>query len=85
MTNQKSRASHLPEHGPLDEKGREILFQMKETSSVPVFTKPAHALKSEDKTVCRQVSAQILAGNLEDTMVDTTAGFSGIVPASFCT
>ncbi len=47
-----------------NEKGREILAQMKETSSVPVFTKPAHALKLDSKTVCRQVSAQILADEI---------------------
>ena len=47
-----------------NEKGREILSQMKETSSVPVFTKPAHALKSDDKRICRQVSAQILADEI---------------------
>lgn len=47
-----------------NEKGREILAQMKEVSSVPVFTKPAHALKSENKAVFRQVSAQILADEI---------------------
>ena len=29
MTNLKSRASHLPEHGPVDENGREILSSLK--------------------------------------------------------
>ena len=29
VTNLKSRASHLPEHGPVDENGREILLSLK--------------------------------------------------------
>ena len=43
------------------EKGREILSEMKETSQIPVFTKPAHALKSSDRKVSVQASRAFLA------------------------
>ena len=39
-----------------NEKGREILTQMKEASSIPVFTKPSHPLRSKDRIVLRQAS-----------------------------
>ena len=47
-----------------DEKGRALLSDMKESSRISVFTKPAHALKSEDKVVFRQASFSYLADDL---------------------
>lgn len=47
-----------------NEKGRELLSQMKDTARIPVFTKPAHALKCGDKRVLRQSSALFLADDL---------------------
>ena len=43
------------------EKGRELLSLMKEKSTIPVFTKPAHPLKCEDALVLKQFSASALA------------------------
>ena len=45
-------------------KGRELLGQIKEKGSIPVFTKPAHALRSADVTVQRQASAAHLADEI---------------------
>ncbi len=44
-----------------NEKGREILSQMKEVGDIPVFTKPAHALRCEELSVKRQFSRASLA------------------------
>ena len=46
------------------EKGRELLSEMKDASEISVFTKPAHALKSKDKTILRQASLSYLADDL---------------------
>ena len=39
-----------------NEKGREILGQMRKASTVPIFTKPTHPLRSSDHTILRQAS-----------------------------
>ncbi len=44
-----------------DEKGRKILAQLKEKTTIPVFTKPAHTLKSKDRSVLSQASRAFLA------------------------
>ncbi len=46
------------------EKGRALLSEMKDSSEISVFTKPAHALKSKDKSVFRQASFSYLADDL---------------------
>ncbi len=44
-----------------NEKGREMLAEMKEKASIPVFTKPAHVLKCKDPAVKRQGGAAYAA------------------------
>ncbi len=46
------------------EKGREMISKSKECGSIPVFTKPAHALRSEDQGILRQASAAHLADEI---------------------
>ncbi len=45
-------------------KGREMLSEMKKTASIPVFTKPAHALQTKDPLVKRQFSREALADEI---------------------
>ena len=45
-------------------KGRDLLSQIKEKGNIPVFTKPAHALRFHDLTVQRQASAAHLADEI---------------------
>ncbi len=46
------------------ERGRELLARIRKTSEIPVYTKPVHAIKSEDAKVCRQASAALLADRI---------------------
>ncbi len=46
------------------QKGRALLGEIKEKGQIPVFTKPAHALRCEEKTVQRQASAAHLADEI---------------------
>lgn len=45
-------------------RGRELLGEIKEKGSIPVFTKPAHALRCEDAVIQRQASAAHLADEI---------------------
>ena len=45
-------------------KGRELLSQIKEKGNIPVFTKPAHALRSNNSAIQRQASAAYLADEI---------------------
>lgn len=45
-------------------RGRELLGEIKDRGSIPVFTKPAHALRSENTDVCRQASRAYLADEI---------------------
>ena len=47
-----------------NEKGREMLAEMKKASSIPIFTKPAHALQSKDPLVKKQFSKEALADEI---------------------
>lgn len=44
--------------------GRELLGRIKEEGSIPVFAKPAHALRHEDRRICRQASDAYLADEI---------------------
>ncbi len=45
-------------------RGRELLGVIKEKGTIPIFTKPAHALRSEDIAVQRQASKAFLADEI---------------------
>ncbi|MBE6713324.1 MAG: nucleotidyltransferase family protein [Ruminococcaceae bacterium] len=45
-------------------RGRDLLGAIKEQGTIPVFTKPAHAFRSEDKTVQHQASRAYLADEI---------------------
>ncbi len=47
-----------------NEKGREMLSEMKKASCIPVFTKPAHALQSKDPVVKKQFSREAMADEI---------------------
>lgn len=47
-----------------NEKGRRMLSEMRELVGFPVFTKPAHALRSEDESVLRQAETSHLADEI---------------------
>ncbi len=44
-----------------NERGRQMLSEMREKATIPVFTKPAHALKSPDEQVARAAKEAFLA------------------------
>ncbi len=46
------------------ERGRELLAVIRKSSSIPVYAKPVHALKSEDLAVRRQASAAVLSDRI---------------------
>lgn len=46
------------------EKGRRLLGEIKEKGSIPVFTKPAHALRSDDPEIRRGASNAFLADEI---------------------
>ena len=46
------------------EKGRALLGEIREKGSIPVFTKPAHALRAKDPKLVRQASFCHLADEI---------------------
>ncbi len=46
------------------ERGREMLFEIKEKGTLPIFTKPAHGLKCENEAVRRAFSRAALADEI---------------------
>ncbi|MBR2615782.1 MAG: nucleotidyltransferase family protein [Clostridia bacterium] len=47
-----------------NERGRELLSEIREKGGIPVFTKPAHAFRSKDPNLLRQASRAFLADEI---------------------